>query len=167
VKFLFRLASTLLALSVLAGACDGTVVVSGYYRKDGTYVPGYTRRCPASSSKSVSRGGSSSTSGGSGCQVYGNYQTCGDHKVRDLNGNVVHDSNGHVRVHRSKAAKEEFMRERPCPSTGKIFGKCPGYVVDHVSPLACGGADAPFNMQWQTTAEGKAKDKWERRGCAN
>jgi hypothetical protein len=28
------------------------------------------------------------------------------------------------------------------------------------------GADAPSNMQWQTTAEGKAKDKWERVGCA-
>lgn len=26
----------------------------------------------------------------------------------------------------------------------------------------CGGADAPGNMQWQTTAAGKAKDKTER-----
>jgi hypothetical protein len=38
-------------------------------------------------------------------------------------------------------------------------------VVDHIQPLACGGADAPSNMQWQTKAEGKAKDKWERAGC--
>ena len=42
---------------------------------------------------------------------------------------------------------------------------CPGYVVDHVKALACGGADAPSNMQSQTIAEGKAKDKWERIGC--
>jgi len=40
-----------------------------------------------------------------------------------------------------------------------------GYVVDHVVPLACGGADAPSNMQWQTAEEAKAKDKWERNGC--
>jgi hypothetical protein len=41
-------------------------------------------------------------------------------------------------------------------------GACHGYVIDHIDPLECGGADAPFNMQWQTTAEGKAKDRWER-----
>jgi hypothetical protein len=27
---------------------------------------------------------------------------------------------------------------------------CPGYVFDHVQPLAYGGIDAPKNMQWQT-----------------
>jgi hypothetical protein len=37
-----------------------------------------------------------------------------------------------------------------------------GYVVDHVKPLECGGADAPSNMQWQTVAAGKAKDKTRR-----
>ena len=42
----------------------------------------------------------------------------------------------------------------------------PGHVVDHKVPLACGGADAPSNMQWQTTGEAKAKDKVERQGCA-
>ncbi|MCX7105232.1 MAG: hypothetical protein NTU70_08145 [Methylococcales bacterium] len=31
--------------------------------------------------------------------------------------------------------------------------------------MACGGADAPSNIQWQSVAEGKAKDKWERKGC--
>jgi hypothetical protein len=34
----------------------------------------------------------------------------------------------------------------------------PGYVVDHIKPLACGGADAPSNTQWQTIAEAKVKD---------
>jgi len=60
------------------------------------------------------------------------------------------------------AAKHAFERQHPCPSTGKTSGRCPGYVVDHVKPLECGGADAPGNMQWQTIAEGKAKDKTER-----
>ena len=41
----------------------------------------------------------------------------------------------------------------------------PGWVVDHIVPLACGGADLPINMQWQTAASAKAKDKTERNGC--
>ena len=32
----------------------------------------------------------------------------------------------------------------------------------HVKALECGGADASSNMQWQTTAAAKAKDKTER-----
>ena len=38
-------------------------------------------------------------------------------------------------------------------------------MIDHVKPLACGGADDPSNMQCQTVEDGKAKDKWERIGC--
>ncbi len=37
----------------------------------------------------------------------------------------------------------------------------PGYVVDHVVPLKRGGDDSPFNMQWQTKADARAKDKIE------
>ena len=40
-----------------------------------------------------------------------------------------------------------------------------GYVVDHAIALACGGADDPSNMQWQTISEARAKDKIERRDC--
>jgi len=40
----------------------------------------------------------------------------------------------------------------------------PGHVVDHVVPLACGGADSPSNMQWLTVGEATAKDKVEREG---
>jgi hypothetical protein len=69
------------------------------------------------------------------------------------------------REKRSKAAIDAFKRENPCPSSGKHSGPCHGYVIDHISPLACGGADNPSNMQWQTVAAGKAKDKWERKGC--
>lgn len=66
---------------------------------------------------------------------------------------------------RSYSAKAAFARTQACPSTGQNRLPCPGYVIDHVKALACGGADAPSNMQWQTIAEGKAKDKWERKGC--
>lgn len=48
--------------------------------------------------------------------------------------------------------------------TGYPHGR-KGYVIDHITPLACGGSDAPSNMQWQTKAEAKAKDRWERKGC--
>jgi hypothetical protein len=68
-------------------------------------------------------------------------------------------------MHRSAAAKADFKQQHPCPATGQTQGACKGYVVDHVKPLACGGADDPSNMQWQTTAAGKAKDKTERKGC--
>jgi hypothetical protein len=67
-----------------------------------------------------------------------------------------------ARQHRSHAAVLAFKRSHPCPSTYQRAGRCPGYVIDHIKPLACGGADAPRNMQWQTVREAKAKDKWER-----
>jgi hypothetical protein len=67
----------------------------------------------------------------------------------------------HGRFKRSEAAKDAFKREHPCPSTGKTSGACPGYVIDHITALKHGGADAPSNMQWQTTEAAKEKDKWE------
>ena len=69
------------------------------------------------------------------------------------------------RIARSLEAKKEFKLLNPCPSNRLRFGSCPGYVIDHIEALACGGADAADNMQWQTKAEAKAKDKWERKGC--
>jgi hypothetical protein len=69
------------------------------------------------------------------------------------------DSSGHIR--RSPAARREFRKAHPCPATGKTTGACPGYVIDHVQALKHGGADNPSNMQWQTQADAKAKDKWE------
>ena len=62
---------------------------------------------------------------------------------------------------RSRAARDAFQRYHPCPATGRPSGACPGYVVDHIVPLKRGGADAPANMQWQTKAEAKAKDRRE------
>ena len=72
---------------------------------------------------------------------------------------VTRDSHG--KIARSPKAKNEFRRMHPCPSTGRSTGACPGYVVDHIAPLKRGGADAPYNMQWQTSAAAKEKDKWE------
>jgi hypothetical protein len=70
-----------------------------------------------------------------------------------------------AKIHRSAGARQHFKQLHPCPPTGRSAGKCPGYVIDHVKPLACGGADHPSNMQWQTVAEGRAKDTWERKAC--
>jgi hypothetical protein len=63
---------------------------------------------------------------------------------------------------RSSSAKAEFKREHPCPANGHTYGTSPAYVIDHIVPLACNGADVPRNMQWQTIADAKAKDRWER-----
>lgn len=68
-------------------------------------------------------------------------------------------------VPRSAQAKAEFKHMQPCPATGKPRGPCPGYVIDHVRPLCAGGADDPLNMQWQTIADAKAKDRLEVAEC--
>ena len=72
-------------------------------------------------------------------------------------------SHAHSTAHpkRSSHAKTEFKHAHRCPSTGKGTGSCPGYIIDHVTALKRGGSDAPSNMQWQTTQDAKAKDKWE------
>jgi hypothetical protein len=69
------------------------------------------------------------------------------------------DSRG--RIKRDPEAARAFKQSHPCPATGRSTGACPGYVIDHVKPLKRGGADKPENMQWQTKAEAKAKDRVE------
>ena len=71
--------------------------------------------------------------------------------ARDAHGKIAH----------STKAKDAFKQSHPCPSTGKTHRACPGYVIDHVTPLKRGGADAVSNMQWQTVAGAKAKDRSE------
>lgn len=66
---------------------------------------------------------------------------------------------------RDRQVALDFQRTHPCPSTGQSYGSCPGYIRDHVWPLCAGGADAVGNLQWQTIAEAKIKDRWERRLC--
>ena len=69
------------------------------------------------------------------------------------------DANG--RIKRNPAARRAFQRSNPCPATRRTTGACPGYIVDHIIPLKRGAADEPANMQWQTPAEAKAKDRIE------
>lgn len=66
---------------------------------------------------------------------------------------------------RDPRQREAFRRLHPCPATGQAKGACPGYVVDHIRPLCAGGADHPSNMQWQTVADAKKKDRLEAQGC--
>jgi hypothetical protein len=129
-----------------------TVHVRGYTRKDGTYVAPYDRSAPGT----AIRGASAISIRNAGYPYRKNYLAPG----YSLHPSVQRDSHG--RIKRSRSAKAAFERHLPCPSTGMTSGRCPGYVVDHVKPLECGGADAPSNMQWQTTSEAKAKDTMER-----
>jgi len=126
-----------------------SVDVLGYTRKDGTYVAPYDRRPPGTATASTS------------------YSTVRPYRKNYIaEGFTAHPTvqrDKHGKIKRSKAARSAFMGEQPCPSTGKTTGRCPGYMVDHVIALECGGADASFNMQWQTTAAAKVKDKVERK----
>lgn len=73
--------------------------------------------------------------------------------------NLFFAPNTDANCKRSATVKRHFQI-----STGYPHGR-PGYVVDHIIPLACGGIDSVTNMQWQTVQEAKMKDKTELRGC--
>ena len=112
-----------------------------------------TPALPRSSSRSVSTARSTRSSGRS---------TSIARTARRSNSkcaSCARDSRGRIR--RSTVARRAFRQAHPCPSTGRISGACPGYVIDHVKALKHGGADEPGNMQWQTTAAAKAKDRVE------
>jgi hypothetical protein len=79
---------------------------------------------------------------------------------------IVLPGSARAEQYRSASVKREFQMTLPCPATGRTSGVCPGYVKDHVLPLACAGPDAVSNLQWQTIRDAKAKDKWETKGCA-
>ena len=46
--------------------------------------------------------------------------------------------------------RDAFQRRNPCPSTGKTYGQCPGYVARDVAPENRGGA---WTLRWMTTEE--------------
>jgi hypothetical protein len=94
------------------------------------------------------------SSGGSHSSYASTHPAASSH-ARSTSG-VARDSHG--RISRSAHAKREFRKSYPCSSTGKTSGACPGYVIDHISPLERGGADASYNMQWQTIEAAKEKD---------
>ena len=81
-------------------------------------------------------------------------------------GEVVRDPDGSI--HRSTKVINAFKKMWACPSTGLHKGACPGWAIDHVVPLACGGKDAVYNMAWMPD-DGKScpqdycKDRYERK----
>jgi len=122
------------------------VYVKGYHRKDGTYVAPHYRAAPRTGQTTSSPKPPSTTSPRRPATVAPRTHPKGCKTCpRDANGRIL----------RSPAARSQFLRQ-----TGYPHGR-PGYVVDHIVPLECGGADSPGNMQWQTIAEAKAKDKTE------
>lgn len=74
------------------------------------------------------------------------------------------DAHGHIV--RSAAVLAAFRRAHPCPVTGLLSGSCPGWELDHVIPLVCGGCDSVSNLQWLPQALKSAavtgKDRFER-----
>jgi hypothetical protein len=82
------------------------------------------------------------------------YHFSGGHHRSTYSTSAKRDSHGHIA--RSSKAREQFMKQ-----TGYPHGR-PGYVIDHKVALSEGGTDDPSNMQWQTKASAKEKDKWER-----
>lgn len=167
---------TLLALLVAAfcaGAAktpkssDKPVHVRQYTRKDGTVVESHTRSLPNTSihaaapksappaARSVAPRASTARSLAAAMPRASSASPGSAAAQRDASG----------RIERSSAAKRSFQASHPCPATGTKTGSCNGYVIDHVKPLACGGADAPTNMQWQTEGAAKLKDRTERAGC--
>ena len=113
--------------------------------KSGTVVTAHSRALPSTRVRAVAATRGARTT------------TRSTAKRASASGTQPRDAKG--RFVRSAEAKRAFERQ-----TGYPHGRG-GYVVDHTVPLACGGADAPSNMQWQTVAEAKAKDKVERVGC--
>lgn len=76
-------------------------------------------------------------------------------------GTPKRDADG--KISRSITAINDFKHIHPCPVDNKT-GACPGWAIDHVIPLACGGCDAVYNMQWLPTRyKITGKDRWERK----
>jgi hypothetical protein len=148
-----------------SGSSGKPVHVQGYTRKDGTFVAGYNRATPGTkSSLSITNAEPPKSSASDGLDIHWSktpesHLTGGFGSESRRSATALRDSHG--KIERSKKAKDDFERTHPCPSTGKTSGACPGYVIDHVVALKRGGADDPSNMQWQTVADAKAKDKWE------
>jgi hypothetical protein len=58
---------------------------------------------------------------------------------------------------RSTTQRDRFMRLTGFdPRKGR-----PGWIINHMRPLRCHGADLPSNMMWQDSASAHATDKVE------
>ena len=127
-----------------------TVHVKEYTRKDGTTVKAHDRAAPKPKEEAPARVAAPKET-----RVAAPKET--RHEGTPAVVSVARDETG--RIKRSGSARHAFEAQSGYPK-----GR-PGYVVDHIRPLACGGADAPSNMQWQTVEAAKAKDRVERIGC--
>jgi hypothetical protein len=137
----------------------GSDRVRGYTSRSGKTVQPYTRNAPGEG-RSKARAPRASTSPRSLRGEAPSPRSPAVSHPRATTPTTPGARNSRGRIQRSEQAKADFLRQ-----TGHPHG-WPGHVVDHKVPLACGGADAPSNMRWQTTEEAKAKDKVERQGCA-
>lgn len=60
-------------------------------------------------------------------------------------------------IPRDPSQRAAFRKANPCPSTGNIRGRCPGWQIDHVKALMNGGTDTPDNMRWLAHHEHRKK----------
>lgn len=72
-----------------------------------------------------------------------------------------------AKILRDRTQVRAFRAEHPCPSTGRTRGACPGWHVDHVTPLCAGGPDRPGNMQWITREDHRFKTLVDVKECRN
>src|SRR5262245_14373516 len=124
-KTLKRLLAALLIAAVLSpgvslaasgkggSSKSGTVHVKGYTKKDGTHVKAHERKAAKEKGTKAESDSAATTPTPGGAR---------DERSR---------------IQRSETAKRAFMQQ-----TGYPHGR-PGYVIDHIKPLACGGADDP------------------------
>lgn len=61
---------------------------------------------------------------------------------------IITSLTAEARQHRSYHAIKQFKLSHLCPANGKVKGRCPEWIIDHIQPLACDGDDGPKNMQW-------------------
>ena len=66
---------------------------------------------------------------------------------------------------RDPAVTRLFTLTVPCPSTGEVSHRCPGFIRDHFIPLCAGGADAVDNLWWEDIARAAEKDRHELQLC--
>lgn len=133
-----------------------TVHVKGYTKKDGTKVKAHDRKAPAATKAAkAEKPPKAAKTAKTTPTTTATKATSGTTKPTAAS--AARDERG--RIQRSDAARHAFMRQ-----TGFRNGR-PGYIIDHIVALACGGADAPSNMQWQTIEAAKAKDTRELAGC--
>ena len=140
---------------------SGSVHVRGYTSRSGKAVQPYTRNAPGEgrSRASAPRASTSTRRPSASAPRPASPRSPATSHPRATTPATPGSRDSHGRLKRSETTKDQFLRQ-----TGHPHG-WPGHVVDHRVPLACGGVDAPSNMQWQTVEEAKAKDKVERLGC--